>query len=67
MWIVNFKMKEDEEHILCSQGTELEAAKFIEGYCAAIINHTDAMSKEEVDEVQHMFEIRRMDDVPEEE
>ena len=66
MWIINFKMKDDKEHLLSRQGTELEAKKFIEGYIAAIVNHTEVVSKEEIDALPKMFDIRRMDDPKEE-
>ena len=65
MWIVKFKMG-DEEHIIGSQDIKIEAEKYVEGYIAAIVNHTKIVSDEEIESLKNDFTIERVDNPKEE-
>lgn len=53
----------EDEHIIGSQDTEVEAMRFVDGYIAAICNHTgDIDSDEAVQALRKDFTVHRMDD-----
>lgn len=52
-----------DEHIIGSQDTEVEALRFIDGYIAAIINHTGSVdSDEKISSLRQDFRAERIDD-----
>ena len=65
MWIIKFKMG-DEDHVIGSQDIKIEAEKFVDGYIAAIVNHTKIVSDEEIQSLTNDFTIERVDDPKEE-
>ena len=66
MWIIKFKL-DDKEHVIGSQDTEVEALRFVDGYIAAIVNHTDGdFSDEQVQSLRKDFSVNKIDDSPEE-
>ena len=65
MWIVHFNMGE-ETHLVGTLDTEVESKAFVEGYAAAIANHTADISKEERKNLVSQFDVKRVDDPKEE-